>query len=129
MVYPHITSNMKEPLYKLSDNGMHKSCFNLYAEKNKALFFMQLHDAAISAYYKHGHAKDVITTVLLTSDAAEPLYKYNFAVLEKHVLISSGEDKILLAALLRFKDEGKWQCMPGCDLCYIDDLIKRISSL
>ncbi len=134
VLFPPLTSNMKEPLYIFSDNPMHATCLEQHPLREKALTIRQMyHDSflpgnrrclidgsPITSY------EDTILINLLTSSESEELYRYNFKAINKSNLVKWQERHELIRLLKKFLQEGKWK--PFHEFNLIEYLIGNIEA-
>jgi hypothetical protein len=125
LLYPNITTNKKEDLFLFSDRGIHLKCLNEHPLKEKAMFFLKKYNDFFLAYQQRANPREIITIGLLTSDETEPLYKYNFTLLEKNSQ-QWGNKQDIIQNIHKFINSNKWESL-NPDYNYLLNLIDRIN--
>jgi hypothetical protein len=113
--FPAFIPNAKDKLHLFNDAGCHTSCVDKHSFGKEAL------DFADKNYLKFKEKKcwasgtfvakmeDFFALPLLTSDASEPLFKYNFLILNRNNIFSWEEREEFIGIVTKFIADGKWE--------------------
>lgn len=133
IAFPPLTSNVKEPLFILSDNAVHKECLYKFRLKQDALLFKQQYNNnlppnVVKCIVDHEEIKDphdIISFNLLTSDKKEPLYPFNYEIINRKN-VSKWKDRCFFIEKVKcFLERNKWQ--PFGEFNFLEYLIKELS--
>jgi len=112
--FPHFIANTKDPLYIFTDSGVHTNCF---LQQPHALRAMKYADRQHEVFMQKKctvtgeqitHHREYLALPLLTSDEAEPLFKYNFLTFKIRNIPHWEEREDFVKTAERFIADGKW---------------------
>lgn len=121
-MFPHFSTNIKDPISVFSDAGVHVSCVNNHPLGEKALSCRDKYHASLKLIKTPG----TIATLLLTSNESEPLYAFNFLTIEKTDLGQWKEKSEFIAAASAYNNDGKWESLT--DFNFLDHLVREVNN-
>jgi len=133
ILFPPFIGNKKDPLFIFSDNGVHVKCLNEHPLGKHALLYLEKYDANIQSV-KSGistsgevisNPANIIAFGLLTSDATEDLFKFNYFILNKANISEWKQRDEFIRIAARFNQEGKWEGIT--EFNYLDYLINLLN--
>lgn len=109
--FPHFVANANDPLFALTDAGVHISCFNRWPYNEKFLYHLEKSQrqlTLVTTHYSAAEVRDIIFWGLLTSDELDPLYAFNYIVLHKSEVPSWAQRERFMQVAGAYLDAGKW---------------------
>ena len=127
---PALTSNMLDDLFLVNDCGVHVDCLEGHPVKEKLNYHLQLFAKAftdrppICVVDRQPiiNSADFFFSGLLTSEPAEPLFKFNYLILNRRNIPHWGQREEFIAELERFREMGKWKSFN--DYPVLEELLK-----
>ncbi|SKA47910.1 hypothetical protein SAMN04488128_10975 [Chitinophaga eiseniae] len=131
---PPLIGNVKDPLFIFSDSGIHVECFERNSLKERVLYHLDIYDKRPPVTDLRCDVDGALITDLrkallfglLTSDPDEPLYEFNYTVLNTDNVSKWEKREAFLKAGADFLQQGKWEGLAGPGLLrYLIDEVNQ----
>lgn len=128
--FPPLMSNMNDPLYIFSDNGVHQSCLDKHPLGEEATYYADkatIPPASRTCIVSGKKLDDYhfyIGFGLLTSDRNESLYQFNFLQMDRRNLPEWKDRSLFIEVATKFIDDGKWNGFMGT--CSLQQCIEAV---
>lgn len=131
--FPAFISNTKDSLYKFNDAVLHKECLENDSLKDKLIKHLSLFEnrlppseqTCIVDGLKMKDPMQQFNIGLLTSNEDDPLYKYNYIILNKHNINKWTALEEFISEVEKYLEEDKYKGFKGYN--YLKYLIDEIT--
>ncbi len=128
-----LISNVKDPLFVFSDEGVHIDCLNNSPLKEKLLYHLECYEKrfpptdakCIVDGQRISDPRNLISFGLLTSNESEELYQFNYVTINKNNLGKWERKGEFISTVERFINDGKWESLN--DFNYLKYLIEKLA--
>jgi len=125
---------MNDPLFKVSDSGLHKKCLNQSKIKERLLKYISIYDkrpklSELKCTIDNSLIADpskIIMIGLLTSNEQEILHKFNYINLNKDNIWKWKEKNNFIKASESYLKENKW--IPFADYNYLEYILNEVKN-
>lgn len=117
IIFPHLVSNLHDPLFVFNGAALHKTCVNQHPWGKMAVRQKQfVHETilpnanreCVLCHQKITDAAQLIATGILTHDTTNPLFRFNWLEAHKRCIPHWKELPVLVNELQKFAKSGKW---------------------
>ncbi len=117
IIFPHLVSNLHDPLFMFSGGVFHKTCVSQHPWGKMAVRQKQfVHETILPNKKKVcvicrtniAETTQLVTTGILTSDVLHPLFRFNWLEAHKRCCAHWRELPVLINELQKFIKNGQW---------------------
>lgn len=108
-LFAPMTNNIKDPLFIFSDAGVHVACIDQSGWREKLDTLMEMYRKSCEQTIGAAKPEDLLLLGVLTSDTEEPLFKFNYLVLNLKEVNNWKDYEEFIFLLQQFVAAGKYK--------------------